>query len=36
MILTFSNDKKTIIDLSDLKKITVLASPNSCLAPLDG
>jgi TrmH family RNA methyltransferase len=29
---TFSNDKKTIIDLSELKRITALASPNSCLA----
>ena len=27
-----SNDKKTIIDQADLKKITALATPNSCLA----
>ena len=26
-----SNDKKTIIDPADLKKITALATPNSCL-----
>jgi TrmH family RNA methyltransferase len=29
---TVSNDKKTVIDEGDLKKITSLATPNTCLA----
>ena len=29
---TVSTDKKTVVDQSDLKKITALATPNTCLA----